>query len=241
MAPISKIKKIIVISALLLLCSHLFAKKVLVTGGSGFLGSHLCEKLLSMGHKVIALDNLLTSEINNIDVLLFNPPGKLFLRGETRCEQELEDATVMRILPPTLLAYCAAVLKQKGAIPLVRDYYKEGLKEKDFKNDISSLKPKIAVLNGSALNLKDDLKYLELTKNEIPINPVCPTCNKRMKSAGRMQGFRCKGCGTKKSGVENINVERTIQRGMYEVPPGARRHIAKPLIRLAGPGIFPSR
>ena len=65
-------KKIIFIFyiTLCLLCFNLQAKKVLVTGGSGFLGSHLCEKLLSMEHQVIALDNLLTSEITNIQHLL---------------------------------------------------------------------------------------------------------------------------------------------------------------------------
>lgn len=41
----------------------------LVTGGAGFLGSHLCEYLLNKGHKVIAMDNLLTGTISNIEHL----------------------------------------------------------------------------------------------------------------------------------------------------------------------------
>lgn len=41
----------------------------LVTGGAGFLGSHLCEFLLNKGHKVIAMDNLLTGTITNIEHL----------------------------------------------------------------------------------------------------------------------------------------------------------------------------
>ncbi|NOY58149.1 MAG: SDR family oxidoreductase [Calditrichaeota bacterium] len=41
----------------------------LVTGGAGFLGSHLCEYLLNKGHQVIAMDNLLTGTISNIEHL----------------------------------------------------------------------------------------------------------------------------------------------------------------------------
>jgi len=43
--------------------------KSLVTGGAGFLGSHLCEHLLKLGHHVIAMDNLLTGTISNIEHL----------------------------------------------------------------------------------------------------------------------------------------------------------------------------
>ncbi len=45
-------------------------KRILVTGGAGFLGSHLCERLLAQGHEVIALDNLFTSQRSNIEHLL---------------------------------------------------------------------------------------------------------------------------------------------------------------------------
>jgi len=45
----------------------------LVTGGAGFLGSHLCDKLLSEGHQVIAIDNLVTGSVDNIAHLAGNP------------------------------------------------------------------------------------------------------------------------------------------------------------------------
>ncbi len=48
-------------------------KKILVTGGAGFLGSHLCEKLLNMGHEVYCLDNFFTGQKENIVHLLNNP------------------------------------------------------------------------------------------------------------------------------------------------------------------------
>jgi nucleoside-diphosphate-sugar epimerase len=43
----------------------LVVKNLLVTGGAGFLGSHLCEKLLEYGHNVICVDNLLTGRKEN--------------------------------------------------------------------------------------------------------------------------------------------------------------------------------
>ena len=42
------------------------SKTVLVTGGAGFIGSHLCKRLLNENHKVICLDNLFTGSLNNI-------------------------------------------------------------------------------------------------------------------------------------------------------------------------------
>lgn len=47
-------------------------KKILVTGGSGFLGSHLCERLLNEGNEVICIDNLLTASKDNIKPFLDN-------------------------------------------------------------------------------------------------------------------------------------------------------------------------
>lgn len=44
--------------------------RILITGGAGFLGSHLCEALVSAGHTVIAMDNLLTGRMENIANLL---------------------------------------------------------------------------------------------------------------------------------------------------------------------------
>src|SRR5687768_5712725 len=46
---------------------------ILVTGGAGFLGSHLCDRLLKDGHEVVCIDNLFTGEKSNIAHLLPNP------------------------------------------------------------------------------------------------------------------------------------------------------------------------
>ncbi len=48
-------------------------KKIMVTGGAGFLGSHLCERLLAQGHEVLCVDNFFTGTRRNIAHLLENP------------------------------------------------------------------------------------------------------------------------------------------------------------------------
>ncbi len=51
--------------------------RVLVTGGAGFLGSHLCDRLLGQGHEVVCLDNFFTGRKRNIRHLLDNPDFEL--------------------------------------------------------------------------------------------------------------------------------------------------------------------
>ena len=58
-----------------------FNKRVLVTGGAGFLGSHLCERLLAIGHEVVCVDNCYTGTRRNVAHLLSNPSFE-FLRHD---------------------------------------------------------------------------------------------------------------------------------------------------------------
>jgi len=52
-------------------------QRILITGGAGFLGSHLCERLVELGHDVICLDNFFTSQKSNVAHLLGKPNFEL--------------------------------------------------------------------------------------------------------------------------------------------------------------------
>jgi len=61
--------------------------------------------------------------------------------------------------------------------------------------------------------------------------PDCPDCGRRMESAGRDQGYRCRDCGEQGAEKAERPLDRDLEPGWYEVPPCARRHVAKPLVR----------
>jgi tRNA(Ile2)-agmatinylcytidine synthase len=83
----------------------------------------------------------------------------------------------------------------------------------------------------NTINL-EKINILKLSEKFVEENPVCPMCSKRMESAGRNQGFRCRKCKTKALEKVLKKVERDIEEGFYEVPPCARRHLSKPLVRM---------
>ncbi|SFM50044.1 tRNA(Ile)(2)-agmatinylcytidine synthase [Methanolobus profundi] len=89
----------------------------------------------------------------------------------------------------------------------------------------------------------EKMKILKLALKYEVSNPACPSCGKRMKSAGSGQGYRCRKCGTSSMDTERSEVKRDIQAGFYEVPPCARRHLAKQLIRFEKDDlpVFPGR
>ena len=70
----------------------------------------------------------------------------------------------------------------------------------------------------------------ELVQTE-RVTPTCPDCDRSMNSAGRNAGYRCRDCGTSAGGRVERTVDRDLEPGWYEVPPCARRHVAKPLVR----------
>ncbi len=105
---------------------------------------------------------------------------------------------------------------------------------KRFRDRVRSLRPgdrvTVAgeVTNGTLKLEKFAVRELVRTESR---TPTCPDCGKRMKSAGADQGYRCRDCGTQAERKESVPIDRDLDVGWYEVPPCARRHVAKPLIR----------
>ena len=73
--------------------------RILVTGGAGFLGAHLCTKLLNEGHEVIALDNLFTGSKENIQEHLSNPKFE-FIRHDVTIPIYLEVEGIFNLACP---------------------------------------------------------------------------------------------------------------------------------------------
>ncbi len=106
---------------------------------------------------------------------------------------------------------------------------------KNFRLLVRRLMPGDEVaLSGSVSSRTLNIEKIEI-KKLAPVykekNPECPNCGKRMKSAGQGQQFRCKKCGTQAASKIRCEVKRDLAAGLYEVPPCARRHLAKPLVR----------
>jgi tRNA(Ile2)-agmatinylcytidine synthase len=112
---------------------------------------------------------------------------------------------------------CVAFEPTKGFRRVIRE-----LREGDEVTVFGSVKD-------NTVNL-EKIRIKSLNMHELR-NPVC--CGKRMKSMGKGQGKRCEICGavSKEQVIETVS--RNISVGFYEVPPCARRHLAKPLIRFS--------
>jgi UDP-glucose 4-epimerase len=80
-------------------------KRILITGGAGFIGSHLCERLVSDGHSVVALDDLSTGYLRNIAALADRSDFQ-FVRGS------VEDEATVNIL----MSQCDAVFHLASAV-----------------------------------------------------------------------------------------------------------------------------
>jgi len=106
---------------------------------------------------------------------------------------------------------------------------------KNFRQIVRALVPGDAVIacgsfKKGSINL-EKVKVVSLARAAMSRPPLCTACNKRMTSDGKGRGYKCKKCGADVKDPEVTEIPRTLKTGWYEVPPTARRHLAKPLCR----------
>lgn len=116
---------------------------------------------------------------------------------------------------------------------------------KNFREIIKNIVPGDLIevygaVKDKTLNL-EKLEVLELAEQIISQAPICPYCGRRMKSAGKNQGYRCRECRLKSMHKEEKTAFRDLETGFYEVPPCARRHLSKQLVRVREKKVHISR
>lgn len=106
---------------------------------------------------------------------------------------------------------------------------------KGFRDIIKALIPGDEIIavgsyKGGSINL-EKIRVVALS-HEISLRPpVCERCGKRMTSAGSGKGYKCRKCSGRSTSPERVVGNRSLSARWYEVPPSARRHLAKPLCR----------
>jgi tRNA(Ile2)-agmatinylcytidine synthase len=106
---------------------------------------------------------------------------------------------------------------------------------KNFRQIVRQLLPDDHVIavgsfKKGSINL-EKIKVVSLARAQTIRPPFCIACNKRMTSDGIGKGYKCKKCGARADAPEVTELPRSLAPGWYEVPPTARRHLAKPLCR----------
>ncbi|MFA4849573.1 MAG: tRNA(Ile)(2)-agmatinylcytidine synthase [Methanoregula sp.] len=106
---------------------------------------------------------------------------------------------------------------------------------KNFRQIIRQLVPGDSVIavgsfKKGSINL-EKIRIIALARPTITRPPLCIACNKRMTSDGKGKGWKCKRCDGRSIEPEIEEISRSLKTGWYEVPPTARRHLAKPLCR----------
>lgn len=106
---------------------------------------------------------------------------------------------------------------------------------KNFRQVVRQLVPGDEVIavgsfKKGSINL-EKIRIVSLARPVITRPPLCPACTKRMTSDGKEKGYKCKKCGARSVAPDVQEIPRTLEPGWYEVPPTARRHLAKPLCR----------
>jgi radical SAM superfamily enzyme YgiQ (UPF0313 family) len=101
-------------------------------------------------------------------VLLYNPPGGNWTRGEARCEANIDQAVAYTTTEPVSLCYLAEILRQNNIQVKILDCPIENIPQEKFLNIVADYKPDLAILNACILNLNNDIKIIKSLKKISP-------------------------------------------------------------------------
>jgi dTDP-glucose 4,6-dehydratase len=145
------------------------AGKVLITGGAGFIGSHLCERCISKGYTVVCLDNFLNGSLGNIRALLNNKNFKL-VNGDVRDVNLMEKVISSGI--DTIIHLAAQIHVDRSIIEPKETYETNvlgtiNLLELARRYDVEKF------IYGSTSEVYGSAEYVPMDENH-PLNPMHP-------------------------------------------------------------------
>lgn len=101
-----------------------------------------------------------------VKILLINPPGPKFQRGEDRCQADIDHSSATSLRPPNNLASLSAVLKRDGHTTLIKDYPVEDGQSSHLFSDIKSFNPGIIIISTTEPTLYYDLDIVAQLKEK---------------------------------------------------------------------------
>jgi tRNA(Ile2)-agmatinylcytidine synthase len=186
---------------------------------------------------VIAARQMITSEPSGIEQIWVTNQGTdaHLLPGTTGHLNELLSYYVPGTLtspPKTKTGGHVSFIMKDADLPVRCMAYEP---TKNFRQIVRQLLPGDRVIavgsfKKGSINL-EKLKIVSLARPTVSRPPLCTACNKRMTSDGKSKGYKCKKCDARADEPDIQEIPRTLKAGWYEVPPTARRHLAKPLCR----------
>ncbi len=104
----------------------------------------------------------------NEKIMLLYPPGKLFQRGEDRCQTNIDKSTAASVHACNDLGYCASVLRNEGYEIFLRDYQTEGKGFQAVIKDVTAFRPDMIFLSTTNGTIYDDLGFIRAVRSFWP-------------------------------------------------------------------------
>ena len=104
-------------------------------------------------------ENTEFGSIAKAKIMLVYPPGKLYQRGEDRCQASVENSTASAVRACNDLGYCAAVLESRGYDVFLMDYPTEGKSFSDVESDIRDFCPDLIMISVTNATIFEDIEF----------------------------------------------------------------------------------